>query len=135
MTVRNNCAFPKWGCGRFQAYSSDGGLTFANPSEIKKLPEPIAGCEGSLVYHPGAKKLYFAHPDPELKLFRTRLAVWSSGDHGRTWDFHTTVWPKAAGYSSLVVMGEGADAKLGLLYDRNNHTMIVFEAQSVSFTL
>ena len=35
------------------------------------------------------------------------------------------------GYSSLVVMGT---AELGVFYDRNNHTMVVFEAQSVSFT-
>merc|ERR1712232_620759 len=101
---------------------------------VKRLPEPIEGCEGSIVYHPGTKKLYFSHPDPMLKLLRTRLRVWSSSDHGHTWDHHATIWSKAAGYSSLVVMGDAPGAKLGLLYDRNNHSMLVFEAQSVSFT-
>ena len=38
---------------------------------------------------------------------------------------------KGAGYSALVAMDNN---KLGVFYDRNNHTMIIFEAQSVSFT-
>lgn len=136
MNFRQSCRFPaSWGCGRLQAFSSDGGNTWENATEVRQLPEPIEGCEGSIVYHPGTKKLYFSHPDPILKLFRTRLVVWSSSNHGQSWDYHTTVWSQAAGYSSLVVMGSAADAKLGLLYDRNNHTMVVFEAQSVSFTV
>ena len=44
------------------------------------------------------------------------------------------VWPGAAGYSALAALGTTADAPLGLLYDRNNHTMVVFEAQGVTFT-
>jgi sialidase-1 len=119
---------------RLQAYSPNGGTTWDNVMEVKQLPEPIAGCEGSIVYHPGTKKLYFSHPDPVLHLFRTKLAVWSSSDHGQTWKLQTVVWPKGAGYSAMVVMGKGAEAKLGLLYERNNHTMVVFEAQSESFT-
>ena len=49
---------------------------------------------------------------------------------GATWEHHATVWNKQAGYSSLVVMGP---TELGILYDRNNHTMVIFEAQGVSF--
>merc|ERR1711953_58878 len=113
MTMRQSCVWWRnFGCGRIQAYSSDSGNTWVNVTEVKQLPEPIEGCEGSIVYHPGTQKLYFSHPDPMLKLLRTRLTVWSSSNHGRTWDHHTTVWSKAAGYSSLVVMGNSSDAKL-----------------------
>jgi len=136
MTMRQACSFPlHWGCGRIQAYSSDAGNTWENMTEVRQLPEPIAGCEGSIVYHPGTKKLYFSHPNPVLKLFRTNLNIWSSSDQGKTWGHHSTIWPKGAGYSALTVMGNGTAAKLGLLYDRNDHTMVIFEAQSVSFTL
>jgi sialidase-1 len=119
---------------RVQALSIDGGISWGEPWEAKDLPEPIRGCEGALVYHPGTGKLYFSHPDPPLKLLRTRLRIWTSSDMGRTWQHHATVWKKAAGYSAMVVMGAAKDAELGLLYDRNDHPMMIFEAQGVSFT-
>lgn len=119
---------------RLQALSHDGGLTWGQEWEEKQLPEPIEGCEGALLWHPGAQKLYFSHPDPELDLLRTKLKVWASSDLGATWQSHAVVWPGAAGYSSLVVMGNSSDAELGVYYDRNNHSMLIFEAQSVSFT-
>jgi len=102
---------------------------------VKQLPEPIGGCEGSIVYHPGSRKLYFAHIDPEMELLRNRLVLSSSSDHGHTWDHYVTVWSKAAAYSSMVLMGNGTDAKLGLLYERNNHSMLKWEVQSVSLAL
>ena len=74
------------------------------------------------------------HPlplQPALDLLRTRLVVWSSANLGATWEEHAVVWPKAAGYSSLAVLPGG---RLGVFYDRNNHSMAVFEAQSVSWT-
>lgn len=62
--------------------------------------------------------------------------MWSSANMGATWESHAVVWAGAAGYSSLVVIGNSSSpqAPLGVYYDRNNHTMAVFEAQSVSFT-
>jgi len=126
---------------RLQALSHDGGLSWGDMWESKQLVEPIRGCEGGLLWHPGTQKLYFSHPDPKLDLFRTQLRIWSSGNMGATWEHHAIVWPGAAGYSSLVIMGDVSDAngsatnaELGVYYDRNNHTMAIFEAQSVSFT-
>ena len=119
---------------RLQALSRDGGVTWGREWEARELPEPVEGCEGALIFHPGTRKLYFSHPDPALDLFRTQLRVWTSGNLGATWESHAVVWPGAAGYSSLVVLGNASDADVGVFYDRNNHTMAVFEAQSVSFT-
>mmetsp|Transcript_85885 Transcript_85885/g.223302 ORF Transcript_85885/g.223302 Transcript_85885/m.223302 type:complete len:368 (+) Transcript_85885:3-1106(+) len=151
VSMRNSPNFPHKITGkgyRLQALSRDGGLSWGDVWEAKDLPEPVKGCEGSLVFHPGTHKLYFSHPDPPLKLLRTRLSIWTSSNMGGTWSHHAVVWNKAAGYSALVVMGGKTDAAqasanetaeraaedLGLLYGRNNHTMIIFEAQSVSFT-
>ena len=133
-SVRNspNIPSPLTGKGyRLQSLSLDGGQTWGASWEVKELPEPIRGCEGALVYHPGTQKLYFSHPDPALDLFRNQLKVWSSNNFGATWEGHAVVWGKAAGYSSLAVMANGS---LGVFYDRNNHSMAVFEAQSVSWT-
>ena len=156
---------------RLQALSFDGGLSWGQPWEAKDLPEPIRGCDGSLVYHPvrrrrpgprvphlqahfvptrhpleprlrwqGTHKLYFSHPDPFADLFRVRLRVWTSANLGSTWEDHTVVWQQAAGYSALALLGDpdtgmenGRPVEMGVYYDRNNHTMPVFEAQEVSF--
>ena len=119
---------------RLQTLSYDGGVTWGKQWEETQLPEPISGCEGSLVWHPGQHLLFFAHPNPQYDLFRSSLTIWSSANLGASWEEHAVVWPEAAGYSSLVVMGNSSTADLGVFYDRNNHTMIVFEAQSVTFT-
>ena len=58
------------------------------------------------------------------------MKVWASGNLGATWENHTVVWEKSAGYSSMVELEDG---DIGIFYDRNNHSMLVFEAQSVSF--
>jgi len=125
---------------RLQALSFDGGLSWGQPWEAKDLPEPIRGCDGSPVYHPGTHKLYFSHPDPFADLFRVRLRVWTSANLGSTWEDHTVVWQQAAGYSALALLGDpdtgmenGRPVEMGVYYDRNNHTMPVFEAQEVSF--
>ena len=131
--VRNSPNIPSGITGkghRLQSLSRDGGVTWGNAWEALDLPEPIRGCEGSLLYHPPTHQLYFSHPHPSLDLFRTRLQVWTSDNAGATWKEHATVWPSAAGYSSLVSLN---DSTLAILYDRNNHTMPIFEAQSVSY--
>ena len=88
------------------------------------------GCEGSLIKHPNGN-LYFSNPTHWP--LRYNLDIKKSTDNGQTWKHHHTVWKKSAGYSSMRVM-PGTD-EIGILYDRNNKTMIIFEAQSVSFTL
>jgi len=110
------------------AYSRDGGLTWGPSEPNRDLPSPIDGVEASLVRHPSGR-LY--HSAPESFSFRTRMVVKVSHDDGRSWKRHAAVWPEAAGYSALAVLGDGS---LGLLYDRNNRTMVVFEARGVTFT-
>ena len=39
-----------------------------------------------------------------------------------------------ASYSSMTVLGESTDSEIGLLYMRNNVTMLIFEGRGVTFT-
>ena len=114
------------------ATSTDGGMTWNASVPSRGLPSPIKGVEASLVAHPNGR-LY--HSAPDSFILRERMVVRVSSDWGQTWGVHRVVWPSSAGYSSMVVMGHGRDAPLGLLYDRNNVSMLVFEARGVTFTL
>ena len=128
---------------RLQSYSNDGGESWSKPTPVPELTEPIGGCEGSLVLHPNGN-LYYAHPDPPLSALREVMNVKVSADGGKTWRQHAQVWGPdhgcappcvpAAGYSSLVVMGDEPTSLLGLQYGRNNATLIFFEARGVAFT-
>ena len=115
------------------AYSTDDGMTFSPSVPNRDLPSPIDGVEASIVFHPGTQRLY--HSAPDSFSFRTDLHVKSSADDGKTWMDLSAPWEGgSAGYSALAVLGDEADAPLGLLYDRNNHTMLIFEARGVTFT-
>lgn len=113
------------------AYSDDDGMTWNASVPNHDLPSPIDGCEASIVVHPNGK-LY--HSGPNAYLLRTDLVVKVSEDLGATWQTHTRVWDGAAGYSAMAVLGSEVDSPIALLYDRNNRTMIVFEARGVTFT-
>ena len=116
---------------RLQAWSTDGGESWGNATVATQLPEPVSGCEGSLAYHAKSKTLFFSHPDN--RLLRVTMQVWSSRDAGHTWAKYHSVWPKAAGYSSMITLPPPRDDALGVFYGRNNHSMVIFEAQSMTF--
>eukprot|EP01062_Namystynia_karyoxenos_P070769 TRINITY_DN66146_c0_g1_i1.p2 TRINITY_DN66146_c0_g1~~TRINITY_DN66146_c0_g1_i1.p2 ORF type:complete len:384 (+),score=112.76 TRINITY_DN66146_c0_g1_i1:66-1154(+) len=113
------------------AYSTDDGLTWNASTPNKDLPSPVQGCEASIVSHPNGQ-LY--HSAPDSFLLRTKMVVKRSRDGGATWQPHRVVWPGAAGYSALAVLGNSSDSPLALFYDRNNVSMIVFEARGVTYT-
>eukprot|EP01052_Picozoa_sp_SAG31_P032664 SAG31_NODE_3603_length_4080_cov_2.228586_3_plen_121_part_00 len=111
------------------------------------LPEPISGCEGSLLTHPNGN-VYYAHPDPTAHLLRETMNIKVSGDGGRTWKQHAQIWGAQVGncvhpcvpatsYSSMALVGssgeDDVDAPIGIFYMRNNISMVVFEGVA-SFT-
>lgn len=112
------------------AYSIDDGLTWNASTPNADLPSPVAGLEASIVAHPNGR-LY--HSSPDSFLLRSRMAVKVSDDDGRTWATHRVVWPEGAGYSALAVLGNNRSSDLGLLYDRNNRSMLIFEARGITF--
>lgn len=117
---------------RYLANSTDGGTSWGEAVPNDDLPSPLDGCEGATIRHPNGALYYSGPSKPPL---REVMMIKKSVDDGATWQDHLTVWDKAAGYSSMVVMDPTtASSDIGLLYDRNNATMIIFEAQAVSFT-
>jgi hypothetical protein len=95
-----------------------------------------------MVRHPGSGKLYYSHPDNHV--LRQVMNIKVSEDDGKSWAQHTQVWGPLAGcappcvaaasYSSLAVLGDEPDSEIGILYMRNNETMLIFEGRGVSFT-
>ena len=125
---------------RLQAFSSDGGQSWSAPEHTPSLPEPISGCEGAMIRHPNGR-LYYSHPEGHL--LRQLMSIKVSDDDGKTWAHHTQIWgPQsgcpapcvpAASYSSLAVLGESKSSRIGILFMRNNVTMLIFEGRGVTF--
>lgn len=128
---------------RLQSVSLDGGATWGPAGNVANIPEPISGCEGALVAHPNGN-MYFSHPDSDV--LRERMLIWVSIDGGQRWQDHTEIWgPHSPGcrpetgcvpatsYSSMAVLGDDPDSEIGLIFMRNNKTLLVFEG-SPSYT-
>ena len=50
---------------RRQAWSTDAGVTWTPTVAVPGLPEPIEGCEASLLLHPSGV-IFYAHPQPAV---------------------------------------------------------------------
>jgi sialidase-1 len=114
------------------AFSTDDGMTWSESEPNHDLPSPIDGVESSILVHPNGK-LY--HSGPNSFLLRTDMVLKVSHDDGKSWQPFREVWKNAAGYSALTLLGQPGDtnAGIGILFDRNNKTMIVFEARGITF--
>lgn len=116
---------------RIQAESLDGGETFGEPYWTS-LTEPLGGCEGSIAYHRSSKTLLYSgttNTNPE----RYNMTLWSSTDHGMSWQLAVAVNPGKTGYSSLQIMPDGR--QVALLYERSNSTEFIFLPTHISFLI
>ena len=105
---------------RIQSLSDTEGRSFGPTRFVEELPQPINGCEGSMVRAEGDDDvLFFSGPDS--RLLRTGMAIWTSRTGGDSWAKATTVDSGTSGYSSLQVMGTG----LGLLYEQSDVAEVV----------
>lgn len=107
---------------RYQAYSSDGGITFG-PTEKTQLREPPTGCLGSMLRYGKAEDsgetiLLFSNPT-SLNPNRLYGAVKASWDSGKNWTkmcmyVDRSGLNKYTAYSDLVLLdGE----QIGVLYE------------------
>jgi len=105
---------------RIQTRSDDGGLTFGPTSFVKELPQPIDGCEGSIIStHLGVPPvLLFSGPDS--KLLRTGMTLWRSEDEGYSWGAKQLLDPGLSGYSSLQADCHGHTCEALLLYEQSD---------------
>lgn len=114
---------------RMVAVSGDGGVSFTglradpalpdpsdNGSSIRLDPDPVFAPSGE------ADVVLCAHNhDTDL---RRNLVVKYSPDGGATWTRRCVVYPGSAGYS---VLGRLPDGDVGVLYEREGYTQLVFQ--------
>ena len=114
---------------RVWATSSDSGDTWAPQGVAQGLVQPEGGCQGSTALHPGSGALYYSGP-ADSSLLRYNLSLFSSTDQGSSWAALQVIDPQPSAYSALVALGNGS---MAVLYERSNHTRIIFEPQEVVF--
>lgn len=117
--------------GRKVAWSRDGGETWSNAKEDKSLPEPV--CQASLIsFRDGARFVtLFLNPegDPPGK-GRANGVLRLSLDDGKTWKVSRLLVPGKFAYSSMARMKDG---RIGVLYEPNSSTEILFVAVDLAW--
>lgn len=115
---------------RILAYSSDGGNTWDEAYFEESLPDPV--CQGSILSI-GKKdgEMVLAHSNASDPNLRNNLTIKISYDEGKTWTKAIPVdrtddparlsW---TAYSDMVTLNHNT---LGILYERNNYSEIVFK--------
>ncbi len=103
--------------------SNDGGLSWSNIWFDPALIEPI--CQGSLLYNPKGKVLYFTNPASEDK--REKLTLRISYDEGKNWPVSKVLHAGPAAYSDIALL---SSEKIACLYEAGStspYEGIVFE--------
>jgi sialidase-1 len=121
MNIRNQSGDVK---NRLLARSSNAGISWEPVQVAQDLPDPV--CQGSMIDYPldgGKSALLFSNPNSQTK--RERLTVRVSKDGGQHWSAGKEVYSGSAAYSDLVVPSSG---QVGVLYEKDNYTQIVYAA-------
>ncbi|XP_007939945.1 sialidase-2 [Orycteropus afer afer] len=121
---------------RVQAESTNSGLDFKEPQQVKKLVEPPDGCHGSVISFPSPhagsassdKWLLYTHPtDPKQ---RSNLGVYLNKQplDPEAWSEPSLLATGSCAYSDLQSMGSGPDGspQFGCLYESDNYREIIF---------
>ncbi len=130
MSARNQAGDVKQ---RIMSVSSDGGEHWDTTYFDSQLIDPV--CQGSILtvgYKNG--KAIIAHCNAADEKRRDNLTLKISYDEGKTWTKSFLISGSAdqkqnnwAAYSDIVSMGKKT---IGVLYERNNYSEIVFQTQS-----
>ncbi|WP_018627107.1 sialidase family protein [Niabella aurantiaca] len=114
---------------RYTAISSNGGVTWYNEQFDRSLPDPV--CQGSLLTIGkswGRNILAFCNNADTVR--RNHLTLRISKNDGKKWKKHIPVYAldqkgDVTAYSDIVKLGR---RKIGVLYERNNYSEIIFTA-------
>ena len=117
-----------YGTKRIGAYSADGEITFNRVNLLKTLIQPLHGCEGSTIYHPNSRKIFYSGL-AETSTTRSNLSLHISNDNGENWVFIKSICPGPSGYSSLAIANEQCVA---VLYEKGK---TMDSPDSLTFTL
>lgn len=127
MSSRNQRLAPRQ---RVVSVSRDGGLTWASSAPDPQLPDPVN--QASVLSWLRDGTFVLAHSNAADANDRNKLTLRLSRDGGSTWYFNKLIAEAPDGYlgayaaySDIVLM----DARtIGVLYERDNYTAIVFSA-------
>ena len=115
---------------RIIGISDDGGETWKNFFYDRNLPDPV--CQGSIINfakYNGKSVLAFSNPADTIN--RDNLTLRFSYDDGESWTQKKVIDKSPdisksknyTAYSDLVVLSSG---RIGILYERDNYSEIVF---------
>ncbi|CAF0755329.1 unnamed protein product [Adineta ricciae] len=113
---------------RIGAYSTNGGITFDKVTVLNTLVEPLHGCEGSTLYHPSTRQLFYSGLAVTSNI-RANLSLHISNDNGETWSYIKAICPGPSGYSSLTTL---TDQSIGMLYEKGS---TMGSPDSLTFTI
>jgi sialidase-1 len=121
---------------RILAYSSDGGATWDKQYFEPSLIDPV--CQGSIISLTDSNgQFILAHSNNADTENRNKLSLKLSYDQGETWPKTILIdgienpgKSSYTAYSDLVVLKENT---LGIIYEKNDYTEIVFKVIQMSF--
>ncbi|GMH92294.1 hypothetical protein TL16_g12303 [Triparma laevis f. inornata] len=119
-----------WG-KRIQSYSEDDGETWST-YEDTTLPNPMMGCEGSVVSLGDDNGVLFSGPNT-AEVIRTKMTVYKSPDQGKQWlesyEVDTTL-SATVGYSSMIRKNDGVTA---IIWGRSLEEETLFVPDFISY--
>jgi sialidase-1 len=118
---------------RWGSLSADGGVSWAPAAEVAGLVQPLGGCQGATAAYGAA--LLFSGP-LETSPYRSNLTlcVASAEGPGALAFIPALVINRGpSAYSALAVGMGAAGADVGVLFERSNRTLLVFEPDVISF--
>lgn len=136
---------------RIGAVSSDGGESWDLVADLPGIDQPLGGCEGSTIYLPATNQLLYSGL-AETSVYRYNLSLatvdagavtaGASGSGNETfgaWQWRQVLDVGPSAYTSLALLPEPGNATtgqaVGLLFERSNRTLIVFEPDAISFAV
>lgn len=120
MNIRNQSGDSK---NRILAISNSAGAQWDTIYTEPQLPDPV--CQGSMLHYTnpkGQRVLLFSNLNHASQ--RENLTLHISYDDGKTWPVHQVICPGSAAYSDLVIQ---QNHQIGILYEKDNYTKIVYE--------
>jgi hypothetical protein len=113
---------------RIMAISNNAGAHWDTVYTEPQLPDPV--CQGSMLHFTTAKGqriLLFSNLNHPAR--RENLTLYASYDDGKTWRVHRVICAGSAAYSDLVIQQNN---QVGILYEKDNYTKIVYEREVMS---
>ncbi len=101
------------------AISKDGGITWTEPADENTQPEPISGCQASMIRFTSKKdgsnknRLLFSNPASPMN--RENMTIRMSYDEGVSWPVSRILHKGPSAYSSMTVL---PDRTIGILYEK-----------------